>query len=119
MKLVRRGLLIVFFIGLLWACLEFIRRNDAPVTVDLLVTIVETVVLWKVLVVASGIGAGVALLLAGTSILLARLETRRYRKVVRKLESEVHQLRNLPLEGGSDAGSDRMMTATNGVSGGG
>jgi uncharacterized membrane protein YciS (DUF1049 family) len=119
MTIVRRGIVVVLFMGLVWACVEFIRRNAELVEVDLLATTIEGVVLWKLLASVLGIGAGLAVLMMAFGTLRARMETRRYRKAVRELESEVHQLRNLPLDRGAEVAGEPILAATSGGSGGG
>jgi uncharacterized integral membrane protein len=97
MRVVRRLLGIVIFVGVLALGWRFAAQNSAEVTVDVLVGRFSGVSLWLTLVVAFAAG-GVVVGLAGL-YQLARLGliVRRYRKTVRGLEAEVHQLRNLPL----------------------
>jgi len=119
MTLLRRGLVVAVFIGLVWACVEFIRRNGEPIAVDLLAVTLEGIVLWVLLATACGVGFGLAVLSMGFVMLRARLEARRYRKALRGLESEVHQLRNLPLERAAEETAETVFAATTGGSGGG
>jgi uncharacterized integral membrane protein len=90
---------------LLVAGWTFAARNGAVVDVDILVAQVSEVRLWLALLGAFSAG----LLIAGTAGMLslarAGMVTRRYRRTVAGLESEVHQLRNLPLAAGDTAGS--------------
>lgn len=118
MTLLRRGFVVVLFIGLVWACVEFIQRNAEPIAVDLVAITLEGVLLWKLLASVCGIGFGLAVLGMGFGSLRARMETRRYRKALRELESEVHQLRNLPLERGVEDSADPILATTSGGSGG-
>lgn len=97
MRHVRRGLAVALFLGLVLVSVELIRRNGDPVVVDLVLIRLEAGALWKLLAATFGLGFASALLVVGFGWLLARLETRRYRKEVRRLESELHQLRSLPL----------------------
>ena len=75
--------------------------------------------LWLVLLIAFGAGA----LLAGVSLVYAvikkNLVARRYRKAVKSLELEIHQLRNLPLAGtGSALASQANAEGEDGEGGG-
>jgi hypothetical protein len=70
---------------------EVVIRN--PVTGDMQVT------LWLALLVAFGVGVVSTGALASLKLARQGLISRRYRKVIRGLEAEVHQLRNLPLDG--------------------
>jgi hypothetical protein len=55
--------------------------------------------LWVALLVAFGFGAAITAAIAAYRATRQGLVNRRYRKMIRDLESEVHQLRNLPLTG--------------------
>ena len=97
MRWVRRILVLVLLVALPVGVHLFVTRNAAVVSLDFLAVRCEAVSVW--VAVLSAFGAGVVLtalvgLLRGAGL---RLETRRYRKLARELESEVHQLRNLPL----------------------
>ena len=63
-----------------------------------------------------GLGAAAATLLLLYRMAKQGLVTRRYRKTVRGLESEIHQLRNLPLAGGEGAGPAPLTTGAEGGS---
>ncbi len=82
--------------GLLYLTWRLVSNNDAPVEVDFLFVRVE-LVLWEALLGSFLVGAlGVGVV---TLYQMARggLVSRRYRKRLANLETEVHQLRNLPL----------------------
>jgi hypothetical protein len=99
MKIARRLLALAVFAGLFWLAWEFTHRNNDEVTVDLLVWYTPPIPKWAALVAAFGAGALGTGLLLSWSLLRTRLVARRYRKAVGGLESEIHQLRNLPLAG--------------------
>jgi len=97
MVVVRRALLLVLVTLFVYGVWRLTSANAASVDVDLVWIAFHNVPLWAALGLAFVIGA---LLAAGaSSVEIARksLTARRYRKTVRHLEAEVHQLRNLPL----------------------
>jgi uncharacterized integral membrane protein len=97
MRMLRRLLLIVVFVALFAGVWRFVGGNAQPVTIEL-VFLRPSVPLWAALLGAFLLGA----LCAGASLVyeLAKKSyaTRRYKKQMAGLESEIHQLRNLPLE---------------------
>lgn len=97
MRWVRRILLIALLVALPVAAHLFVSRHSEPIAIDYLAGRVEGVALWLVLLVTFAAGIAVATLLAVLRGARLRLEARRYRRAVRELEAEVHQLRNLPL----------------------
>ena len=97
MRIVRRLLLAVVVVALLYVGWRFPTENSQPIRVHYVFGSIEEVPVWAALVVSFLLGAGVAGLLAFFKVTRQGLETRRYRKAARDLESEVHQLRNLPL----------------------
>jgi uncharacterized integral membrane protein len=96
MRMLRRLLVVVVFVALFVGVWRFVGGNAQPVLIDLLFMPLS-VPLWLALVGAFLLGA----LCAGASLVyeLAKksLTARRYRKQMAGLESEIHQLRNLPL----------------------
>jgi uncharacterized integral membrane protein len=110
MRWVRRILLLVLLVALPVGVHLFVTRNAAEVPLDFLAVRFESVAVWVALLCAFGAGAVLAALVAVLRGARLRLETRRYRKVTRDLESEVHQLRNLPLApeapGGHEGGGE-------------
>jgi uncharacterized integral membrane protein len=84
---------------------RFAARNEADVPVDLLLTQLPATPLWTVLLVAFGLGAVLVGLLSSYEIMRLSLLQRRLRKTVERLESEIHQLRNLPLAGDGSEGA--------------
>jgi hypothetical protein len=105
MKLVRRVLWIAITAALVVAGVEFVRRNGAPVPINLGVTTFPETPLWQALLWAFAAGAALVGTGALWQVLRLGMLARRYRRSVGRLESEIHQLRNLPLaaEGGADA----------------
>ena len=100
MVLIRRLVAAAIFAATLIAGWIFASRNGALVDVDVLVAHVPEVKLWLVLVVAFATGLLVSGAIGMFSLARARMVSRRYRKMVAGLQSEVHELRNLPLAAG-------------------
>lgn len=103
MRWVRRFLWIGVLTGLLVGGWLFAARNETPVRVHYLFGETLELALWQALLLAFGAGA----LLVGAFATLAALRhglvQRRYRKLISGLETEVHQLRSLPLAEASEA----------------
>ncbi len=97
MTLTRRLLAIVVFVGLLFAGWQFAASNSTPVVVHHAAGEFAAFALWAVLLVAFGFGVVLTALVAVVRGARIRLVSRRYRKLVECLQSEVHQLRSLPL----------------------
>ena len=97
MRVVRRLLVVALFVAALVLGWWFARANSAAVTVDYLVGQLADVSLWAALLGAFAAGAAVAGGIGMYQVAKLQLVRRRYRKTVRSLEAEVHQLRNLPL----------------------
>jgi uncharacterized integral membrane protein len=97
MRMLRRLLLGVVFVALFYGAWRFVAGNEAPIHVDLVLLQLPEVPLWSALLGAFALGA----LCAGASLVYSLLEksftARRYRRALAGLESEIHQLRNLPL----------------------
>jgi len=96
MRWVRRWIGVAVLAAFMVGGWRLAHENGSPVAVSYLFGAIE-MPLWQALL--SGFGAGFALAGAGWLWLglRSRLVERRYRKTVAALESEVHQLRNLPL----------------------
>ena len=103
MRSVRRLVAIAIFVAALVLGWKFAHANLEPVSVHYLVGVLDAVPLWAALVGAFGVGA--VLVGIGALVPLARvsLTARRWRKVANDLESELHQLRNLPLASPSES----------------
>ena len=97
MRLARRLLTIVVFVGLLVAGWKFAGSNSQPLAVSYPGGEFTARALWMVLLVAFGAGVVLATLVAVVRGAQIRLVSRRYRKLVDSLQAEVHQLRSLPL----------------------
>lgn len=96
------------FVGLLVLGWSFRANNATPVELDLVWMTLPGVELWRVMLVSVALGGVLAGTFVGFGWLRLRLENRRYRKAIRRLESELHEMRSLPLSDGSgyaDAGS--------------
>lgn len=96
MRMLRRLLVVLVFVALFVGVWRFVGGNAQPVTIELLL-LQLSVPLWAALLGAFGLGA----LCAGASLVYELTKksfvARRYRKQMAGLESEIHQLRNLPL----------------------
>ena len=104
----KRNLTIVALIGIIGSVnivgWMFYAANTAVVTIDLLGMAVMEVMVWKLALSCFALGAGVVMLMAGFLGLRGLELRRRYRKTIRNLESELHQLRSLPLTSDPEAG---------------
>jgi hypothetical protein len=100
MKTARRALSLALFLAAFAAAYQFVGGNADPVQVRLWRWSTPPAALWLVLVAAFAAGAAAALALVSLRLVRASLLARRYRKEVVSLESEVHQLRNAPLDEG-------------------
>jgi uncharacterized integral membrane protein len=96
MRWLRRLVAAAIFVAALVIGWRFAQRNAALVHVDYLVGTIDQPA-WATLLAATLLGAGLASLVFGFHAARLALTARRYRKLARGLESEVHQLRNLPL----------------------
>ena len=83
---------------------NFGAANATTIDIDLLWLTIAEVSVWKLSLVAFGLGAGSIGLIASFLGLRGWELRRRYRKTIRRLESELHQMRSLPLSGAADAG---------------
>ncbi len=97
MKILQRLFFVVLFVALLYSGWQFVHANAGPVSVSLIGEEPKEAPLWIVLLVSFGSGVGATLALMSLRLLRSGMTTRRYRKAVDGLESEVHQLRNLPV----------------------
>ena len=97
MRLTRRLLAVVVFVGLLIGGWQFAASNSQPVVVRHPAGEFAECSLWVVLLVAFGSGVVLAALVAVVRGAQIRLVSRRYRKLTDSLQAEVHQLRSLPL----------------------
>jgi len=97
MQVARRLLGVVLFVAVLVLGWNFAAEHSSPVTIHFPFTQGLEVTLWAALLAALGLGVA----LTGTAAMLRAtrqgLVARRYRRMIRDLEAEIHQLRNLPL----------------------
>lgn len=88
-----------FFVAMLWLGWSFRAENATPIDLDLVWVRFSNVELWRMVLVSIGFGVVVSALVVGFAWLRSRLLNRRYRRVIRRLETELHELRSLPLTG--------------------
>lgn len=97
MKWLRGGFLVALFFGLLVWGWNFAGSNGQTVGIDYFFGSSSELPLWKALIAAAALGAAAILLPGSLSMATAKLEARRYRKEMARLESELQQLRQLSL----------------------
>jgi hypothetical protein len=98
-KFVLLGLGVGLFVGALVVGWNFGAANATTIDIDLLWLTVGEVSVWKLALAAFGLGASSVGLIASFLGLRGWEFRRRYRKTIRGLESELHQMRSLPLSG--------------------
>ena len=105
MKWLRRLIALALLASFAYLSYQLPQHNDVLVNVDLLLWQWQAVPLW--LALGAAFAAGVLCASAGLLYQLAKksLVARRYRRAMAGLESEVHQLRNLPLAGSEGPGA--------------
>ena len=112
MRWIRRLLWIGALVATLVAGWLFAARNAAQVRVDYVLGTTLEVALWQALLAAFATGA----LAVGALMLFAAMRhglvQRRYRKLISGLETELHQLRNLPLTPEVESGDSRSAVAS-------
>jgi uncharacterized integral membrane protein len=96
-------MVLALFAGLFVAVWRFASTNGTEIPIDLLFLQIPAVPIWMALLIAFGAGALLASVSLGYKVMKKNLVARRYRKEVEGLESEIHQLRNLPLSGTGSA----------------
>ena len=91
------------FLGALVLGWRLAAANATPVDLDMIGFMIVGLAVWQLALGAIALGAGGVMIAA--SVLAARgwLLRRRYRGTIRRLESELHQLRSLPLAGKDEA----------------
>jgi hypothetical protein len=97
MQTLRRLLALALFAGLFFVIWRFASTNATEIPVDLLLYRAPAVPIWVALLISFGVGALAAGLSLSYEVIKKNLVARRYRRAVRSLEAEIHQLRNLPL----------------------
>jgi hypothetical protein len=109
MKWVRAGIVSTIMLGLLWVGWSFRSGNAGTVDVDLVWARLPGVELWWALCVAALLGASGGALFMGFAWMRQRILNRRHRATIARLESELHQLRSLPLSGSVRAETDESL----------
>lgn len=104
MRILRRVLLLLLFVGFFLAAWQFTHRNGQGVAIDLTFWQIHEAPLWAALALAFCAGVLVTVALLAVPMARTGLAARHYRRAVRGLESEIHQLRNLPLAGSEGPG---------------
>jgi uncharacterized integral membrane protein len=99
MRLVLRLFWVACFVGVLVVGWKFAGANGAELPISYVFGELAPLPVWLILLVAFAAGAAVSGLVGLYQVAKLRLVTRRFRKTVRGLEAEVHQLRTLPLSG--------------------
>jgi len=111
MKWIRRLFWVAVFVGVLVFGWRFAHDHGAPVVIQLPGLAPLEFTLWLALLLAVGLGAAISLLATTYQVTRLKLLSRRNRKLIKGLEAEVHQLRNLPL---SDAEAPAIPAETGG-----
>ena len=97
----KRILLLIAGIGTIaiaaWLGMSFPAANATPVDLDLLWFRIPNLEVWSLMLVSVGTGVFVTSVFGGFLLLRGWIVGRRYRKIIKRLESELHQLRSLPL----------------------
>jgi len=113
MRILRHLLAVLVFAALFAGAWQFTHRNGTEVSIDFFFWTTPPIAIWAALLFAWGIGAVCTLSLLVLPIARSSLAARRYRKALAGLESEIHQLRNLPLAGSvEDAPGDALAAPT-------
>lgn len=97
MQLARKLVLVAIFVGVMVFGWRFAADHSSAVVIRNPVSGDLEVSLWMALIASFGLGVVLTGSLAAVKLARQGLLSRRYRKVIRGLESEVHQLRSLPL----------------------
>jgi len=94
---IRRAFWIAVFVGFLLFGWTFAAKNEIPVAITLPWIGEFQLSLWQALLLATALGVALTGVFTAYQVARLKLLSRRYRKMIRGLEAEVHQLRNLPL----------------------
>ena len=94
------------FVGALVVGWDFSAANATTIDIDLLWMTIAEVTVWQLVLASFGLGAGLVAVAAGFLGTRGALLRHRYRSTIRKQESELHQLRSLPLSGSREASGD-------------
>ena len=91
--------LIGLFVGALWLILTFRENNSVPIDLDLIWIRIPNLEVWSLILGSIGLGASLSLTVVGFAWMRGRLLNSRYRRAIKRLESELHEMRSLPLAG--------------------
>ena len=108
MRVARRVLAIAAFLGLLVGGWVFAARHPQGVSIDYVVGQTREVPLWVALLAAAALGGAAVGAVLGYQLVRLAMLVRRYRRTVRRLEIELHELRNLPLDPAAPAAEDAL-----------
>lgn len=75
----------------------FRDRNSNSIDLELIWFQVSDIEIWWVILVAMALGGGLAVMPLSFAWLRSRLLNMRYRREIKRLESELHEMRSLPL----------------------
>lgn len=103
-RLLLVGLGLVLFVGTLVLGWNFAAANAETIEIDLLWITLVKISVWKLVVASFALGGTIVGTTFGFLWLRGWELRRRYRKTIRKLESELHQMRSLPLSVAADEG---------------
>jgi len=104
MRIVRRLVLLALLVGLLVLGWTFASRNAELVSVSYVLGELPPTPVWAVVLGSFLAGAVVAGALSLFELTKQGLVARRYRRTAEGLESEIHQMRNLPLVSSDESG---------------
>ena len=97
----KRVLLMIALFGVfgaaMWLGRTFPAANAGAIDLDLLWLRIPNLQVWSLLLGSISLGAFGASVILGFFLLRGWMVGRRYRKAIKRLESELHQLRSLPL----------------------
>ena len=122
MRQLRLLLFLVLLVGAAVGGAKFSSENETLVSISYVFGTLSGIPIWLVLVSSFSLGVGLCVLVLAGRLTRATLAQRRYRKTIAGLESEVHQLRNLPIDGeplSEAVSSTEMVVAEGSASGAG
>ena len=98
MKWLKRGVVFLVLLATWFIGWHFVDAHALPVQLDFGSGRSIEIPLWEALLAAAGAGAATIGLPLGFVFVRSRFEVRHYRKQLKRVEGELHGLRNLPLE---------------------